>query len=91
MRREPTVPMEVGKLYVIPDGHIIEYRGPNQGIGRLAFREVTTADARGLRVRLVALRARRMAEEAAWIREVMGRVGVEPSKIPARFTRGWAP
>ena len=84
--------MTPGKLYLIRGGHIIRYTGPHQGIGRNEMiREVTAEDARFLRVRHVALRARRMGPEANWIREVMAEVGVKPSKIPARFTTSWAP
>lgn len=84
--------MTEGKIYLVRGGHIIRYRGTHDGVGDAdMIREVTAADARMLRVRLVQLRVRRMGPEADWIREVMAGVGVKPSKIPKRFTQGWAP
>lgn len=83
-------PYKVGKFYKLRGGPIIRYSGLNQGVGDSIWREITAEDARFLRVLLVGLRSRRMAEEAAWVREVMVELGVEPSAIPERFTTKWA-
>jgi hypothetical protein len=84
--------MEPGKLYLIRGGHVIRFIGQSMGVGSDdVLREITDQDARMLRVRLVALRARKMAREAAWIREVMDEVGVTPPTIPERFTKHWSP